>query len=126
MSPKASWSGTTAGAGISHMHAQFGGMPAAVAMYAAEVATRVDGRDDVTWSYTVHGYHDFTNEREIRLDLEDCFGVDGRVHLGLHRIAGHAAGVTGGLAQGPRRAMRHRPRPLSDVFPGRSVNDLSC
>ena len=51
----------------------------------------------------------------------DCFGVDGRVHLGLHRIAGHAAGVTGGLAQGPRRAMRHRPRPLSDACspPGR-------
>ena len=45
-------------------------MPAAVAMYAAEVATRVDGRDDVTWSYTVHGYHDFMNEREIRLDTK--------------------------------------------------------
>ncbi|HEY5876356.1 MAG TPA: glycosyltransferase family 4 protein [Ilumatobacteraceae bacterium] len=55
---------------ISHLHAQFGGMPAAVAMYAAEVAARVDGRDDVTWSYTVHGYHDFMNEREIRLDVK--------------------------------------------------------
>lgn len=53
---------------VTHLHAQFGGMPASVAMYAAEVARRVDGRTDVTWSCTVHGFHDFVNEREIRLD----------------------------------------------------------
>lgn len=53
--------------GVSHIHAQFGGMPASVAMYAAEIGRRVDGRH-VTWSCTVHGFHDFVNEREIRLD----------------------------------------------------------
>lgn len=56
--------------GVSHIHAQFGGMPASVAMYAAEIARRVDRRTDVTWSFTVHGFHDFVNEREIRLDVK--------------------------------------------------------
>ena len=93
MSPKASWSGTTAGAGISHPHAQFGGMPAAVAMYAAEVApvwtvgTTSPGATPSTATTTSP-----TSARSAW--IEDCFGVDGRVHLGLHRIAGHAAGVT--------------------------------
>jgi colanic acid/amylovoran biosynthesis glycosyltransferase len=55
--------------GINHLHAQFGGAPAAVAMYAAEIGRQVYRRD-ATWSYTIHGFHDFVNEREIRLDLK--------------------------------------------------------
>ncbi len=55
--------------GVRHIHAQFGGLPAAVAMYAAEFAREVAGVE-ATWSYTVHGFHDFVNENEIRLDLK--------------------------------------------------------
>lgn len=55
---------------VRHIHAQFGGLPAAVAMYAAEVGRSVARRPNVTWSYTVHGFHDFVNEHEIRLDVK--------------------------------------------------------
>lgn len=56
--------------GITHVHAQFGGLPAAVAMYAADFGRLVAGESRVTWSYTVHGFHDFVNENDIRLDLK--------------------------------------------------------
>lgn len=56
--------------GISHFHAQFGGPPAAVAMYAADFGRLVAGNGHATWSYTVHGFHDFVNENDIRLDLK--------------------------------------------------------
>jgi colanic acid/amylovoran biosynthesis glycosyltransferase len=55
---------------VDHLHAQFGGLPAAVAMYAARVGREVVGRSNVSWSYTVHGFHDFVNENEIRLDVK--------------------------------------------------------
>jgi glycosyltransferase involved in cell wall biosynthesis len=49
--------------GCHHLHAQFGTAPATVAMLAAEIGSRVaPGGDRVTWSYTVHGYHEFTAE----------------------------------------------------------------
>ena len=55
---------------VSHIHAQFGGLPAAVAMYAADVGTAITKKAPLSWSYTVHGFHDFVNENEIRLDVK--------------------------------------------------------
>jgi glycosyltransferase involved in cell wall biosynthesis len=51
--------------GCRHIHAQFGTTPATVAMLAAEIGNRVaPGSTPVTWSYTVHGYHEFTAEEK--------------------------------------------------------------
>ena len=96
-------------------------------MYAAEVATRVDGRDDdVTWSYTVHGYHDFTNEREIRLDLKTASAsmvvcISDFIASQVMRLASpedwpkvHVVRCGIALDRFPMRV------------PRRSVNDLSC
>jgi glycosyltransferase involved in cell wall biosynthesis len=53
--------------GVRHLHAQFGGTPATIAMLAADLGERFDGKGTWTWSYTIHGFHDFVNEREIGL-----------------------------------------------------------
>jgi glycosyltransferase involved in cell wall biosynthesis len=53
--------------GVRHLHAQFGGTPATIAMIAADIGCRIDGPGTWTWSYTIHGFHDFVNEREIGL-----------------------------------------------------------
>ena len=52
--------------GVEHIHAQFGGLPATVAMLAASLAAHVDRRV-VSWSFTIHGFHDFVEERELGL-----------------------------------------------------------
>jgi glycosyltransferase involved in cell wall biosynthesis len=49
--------------GCRHVHAQFGTAPATVAMIAAELGNQLtSGKEPVTWSYTIHGYHEFTAE----------------------------------------------------------------
>ena len=53
--------------GVRHLHAHFGGTPAAIAQIAAELATATE-RERWTWSFTIHGFQDFVNERENALD----------------------------------------------------------
>jgi glycosyltransferase involved in cell wall biosynthesis len=54
--------------GCRHVHAQFGTAPATVAMIAAELGNQLaPGAEPVTWSFTIHGYHEFT--AEDRYDL---------------------------------------------------------
>jgi len=48
--------------GCRHLHAQFGTAPAAVSMLAAELGSRLTTGRPVTWSYSVHGYTEFTAE----------------------------------------------------------------
>lgn len=55
--------------GICHLHAQFGLAPATIAWFACEILN-FDGRGTSTWSFTIHGFHDFVNEMESRLDLK--------------------------------------------------------
>ncbi len=50
--------------GCQHLHAQFGGATATVALLASRLGT------DLTWSFTVHGYHEFTAEKEIALEAK--------------------------------------------------------
>lgn len=54
---------------IHHLHAQFGLAPATIAWFAAEILS-FDSRARCTWSFTIHGFHDFVNETESRLDLK--------------------------------------------------------
>jgi len=51
---------------VEHIHAQFGGLPATVAMLVASLAEHVDQRV-ISWSFTIHGFHDFVEERELGL-----------------------------------------------------------
>jgi colanic acid/amylovoran biosynthesis glycosyltransferase len=55
--------------GIRHLHAQFGLAPATIAWFACEILN-FDRRTANTWSFTIHGFHDFVNETESRLDLK--------------------------------------------------------
>jgi colanic acid/amylovoran biosynthesis glycosyltransferase len=55
--------------GIRHMHAQFGLAPATIAWFACQILN-FDRRPASTWSFTIHGFHDFVNETESRLDLK--------------------------------------------------------
>jgi hypothetical protein len=52
--------------GVRHVHAHFGQVPATVAWFTAELGNRI-GDDEWTWSVTVHGWHEFVNEREAAL-----------------------------------------------------------
>ena len=52
-----------------HLHAHFGQTPATIAWFAAEVGN-LAGRDHWTWSFTSHGFQDFVNETDARLDLK--------------------------------------------------------
>jgi glycosyltransferase involved in cell wall biosynthesis len=54
---------------IRHLHAQFGLAPATIAWFACEILN-FDARAACTWSFTIHGFHDFVNETESRLDLK--------------------------------------------------------
>lgn len=54
-------------AGSSHVHAHFGQAPATVAWYATEVARRHRRGRANTWSFTVHGWHEFSDEQHTRL-----------------------------------------------------------
>jgi glycosyltransferase involved in cell wall biosynthesis len=55
--------------GIGHLHAQFGQATATVAWLAHELDA-VIGDGSLTWSFTIHGFQDFVNERQTRLDLK--------------------------------------------------------
>lgn len=55
--------------GITHLHAQFGQATATVAWLAHELDAVV-GDGELTWSFTIHGFQDFVNEKETRLDLK--------------------------------------------------------
>jgi len=50
-----------------HLHAHFGQVPAMVAWYTTEVAHRHRAGRTNTWSMTIHGWHEFVDEREARL-----------------------------------------------------------
>lgn len=54
---------------IRHLHAQFGLAPATIAWLACEILN-FEPRTASTWSFTIHGFHDFVNETESRLDLK--------------------------------------------------------
>ncbi len=54
-------------AGSNHLHAHFGQAPASIAWYTTEVAHRHRAGRDNTWSMTIHGWHEFTGEREALL-----------------------------------------------------------
>lgn len=54
---------------IRHVHGQFGLAPATIAWFASEILN-FDKGAKCTWSFTIHGFHDFVNETESRLDLK--------------------------------------------------------
>lgn len=53
--------------GSRHVHAHFGQTPASIAWYAVEVARRHRHGADYSWSVTIHGWHEFVEEREAEL-----------------------------------------------------------
>lgn len=55
---------------IRHLHAHFGLAPATIAWFASEILNFDRGRPLATWSFTIHGFHDFVNEAAARLDLK--------------------------------------------------------
>lgn len=55
--------------GVRHLHAQFGLAPATIAWFACEMLN-FDAGATCTWSFTIHGFQDFINEAEARLDLK--------------------------------------------------------
>ena len=48
--------------GASHLHSHFGGTPSTIALYVSELSV-AHGTKNVTWSVTIHGFHEFANER---------------------------------------------------------------
>lgn len=54
--------------GIDHLHAHFGLAPATIAWLASSL-TRFTGRP-IGFSFTIHGFHDFADIAEARLDLK--------------------------------------------------------
>ena len=55
--------------GVRHFHAHFGQTPATVAWFAASVGSFSSG-ERCTWSFTIHGFQDFADERVTRFDLK--------------------------------------------------------
>lgn len=58
---------------VRHLHAHFGQTPATIAWFAAEVGNlgaALSAGERWTWSFTIHGFQDFVNERDARLDLK--------------------------------------------------------
>lgn len=55
--------------GIVRLHAHFGLAPATIAWLATEIA-QAEGRAEAHFSFTIHGYHDFVDPAETRLDLK--------------------------------------------------------
>lgn len=53
--------------GVDHVHAHFGGAPGTVAWFVSELSRRLDDDPPLSWSLTVHGPHDFMNERAANL-----------------------------------------------------------
>lgn len=62
--------------GIDRLHAHFGLAPATIAWLATAIG-RVSGRPGASFSFTIHGFHDFVDPAEARLDLkaEDAAAV---------------------------------------------------
>jgi colanic acid/amylovoran biosynthesis glycosyltransferase len=56
--------------GSRHVHAHFGFATATIAMFAARVSQVVSPRRSLTWSMTIHGWHEFTAEQDARLALK--------------------------------------------------------
>jgi colanic acid/amylovoran biosynthesis glycosyltransferase len=54
---------------IRHFHAHFGQTPATLAWFTARVGSFA-GPEPCTWSFTIHGFQDFADERVTRLDLK--------------------------------------------------------
>lgn len=54
---------------IAHLHAQFGQAPATLAWFASEIIN-FDRKPAMTWSFTIHGFHDFVEDTVSRLDLK--------------------------------------------------------
>jgi colanic acid/amylovoran biosynthesis glycosyltransferase len=50
--------------GVRHLHAHFGLTPSTIAWFACTLGGAAEGW---TWSFTIHGYQDFVNEREAAL-----------------------------------------------------------
>lgn len=55
--------------GVTHLHAHFGQAPATIAWFAAAIGNMAEG-ERWTWSFTIHGFQDFVNESDARLDLK--------------------------------------------------------
>lgn len=55
--------------GIERLHAHFGLAPATIAWLATAIA-RAEGRRAARFSFTIHGFHDFFDPAESRLDLK--------------------------------------------------------
>ena len=55
--------------GVRHLHAHFGQSPASIAWFAATIGNW-DEPDSWTWSFTIHGFQDFVDEKDARLDLK--------------------------------------------------------
>jgi colanic acid/amylovoran biosynthesis glycosyltransferase len=55
--------------GVRHLHAHFGNPPGTIAWFAASLGNLASD-EQWTWSMTIHGSHDFTNDAEARLDLK--------------------------------------------------------
>jgi len=56
--------------GIRHLHAQFGLAPATIAWFAAEILNFSADRPRAGWSFTIHGFQDFIDQADARLDLK--------------------------------------------------------
>jgi colanic acid/amylovoran biosynthesis glycosyltransferase len=52
---------------VTHIHAHFGEVPATIAWFAAELGRRRSASSVQTWSVTVHGWREFTNENAAML-----------------------------------------------------------
>jgi colanic acid/amylovoran biosynthesis glycosyltransferase len=54
---------------IRHLHAQFGLAPATIAWFASSILNFSSAKVS-TWSFTIHGFQDFVDETDARLDLK--------------------------------------------------------
>jgi colanic acid/amylovoran biosynthesis glycosyltransferase len=77
--------------GCRHIHAQFGTNTATVASLAARLGTALTPDRPVTWSFTVHGYHEFTAEERYGIadkvrDADLVVGVSDYTRSQLMRL----------------------------------------
>jgi colanic acid/amylovoran biosynthesis glycosyltransferase len=56
--------------GVRHLHAQFGLAPATIAWFAAEILNFNSEKSRAGWSFTIHGFQDFIDQADARLDLK--------------------------------------------------------
>ncbi len=79
--------------GATHIHAHFGEVPATVAWFAAELGKRRGPGSVKSWSVTVHGWREFTNEAVAHLPeklraASFVVGISDFTRAQLMRIAG--------------------------------------